>query len=147
MSYLVKGIFGVAAVSLALGAVQLASGHDLAASLQGLSAQEGLARAVSAQGLSASPFDSVNRAAKEDRGAVLATSLLTTRTIAFRPPGIPSTSVLVRIPAKVEARQIKRRPPPPVKSTQQKSMMAACEPVVSVLTDIAKRLQPGRCVT
>ena len=136
MSYLVKGIlvkgiFGVAAVSLALGVVQLASGHDLAASLQGPSA---------------SPVDSVNRAAKEDRAAVLAPSLLTTRTIAFRPPGIASTSVLIRMPAKVEARQIKRTPP--IKSTtQQKSMMAACEPVVSVLTDIAKQLQPGRCVT
>lgn len=130
MSYLVKGIFGVAAVSLVLGAVQLASGHDLAASLQEPSA---------------SPVDSVNRAAKEDRAAVLAPSLLTTRTIAFRPAGIPSTSVLIRIPAKVEARQIKRTPP--IKSTQQKSLAAACEPVVSVLTDIAKRLQPGRCVT
>ena len=25
--------------------------------------------------------------------------------------------------------------------------MVACEPVVSVLTEIAKTLQPGRCVT
>lgn len=130
MSYLVKGIFAVAAVSLTLGAVQLASGHDLAASLQGLSA---------------SPVDSVNRAAKEDRAALLVPSLLTTRTIAFRPPGIPGTSVLIQIPARVEARQIKRTPP--IKSSQQKSMAAACEPVVSVLTDVAKRLQPGRCVT
>jgi hypothetical protein len=24
---------------------------------------------------------------------------------------------------------------------------AACEPVVSVLTEVAKRLQPGRCIT
>ena len=129
MSYLVKGFFGVAAVSLTLGAVQLASGHDLAASLERSSA---------------SPVDSVNRAAKADRAAVFAPSLLTTRTIAFRPPGISGTSVLIRIPAKVEARQIKRTPP--IKSTEQKSM-AACEPVVSVLTDVAKRLQPGRCVT
>jgi hypothetical protein len=25
--------------------------------------------------------------------------------------------------------------------------MVACEPVVSVLTDVVNRLQPGRCVT
>ncbi|MGE5157549.1 MAG: hypothetical protein ACM3OF_05310 [Gemmatimonas sp.] len=128
MSYLIKGILGAAAVSLTLGAVQFASGHDLAASLEGLSA---------------APGNSVNRADKADRAAVLAASVLTTRTIAFRPAGIAATSVLVRIPATVTAREIKRTPP--IKSTQQKPMVA-CEPVVSVLTDVAKRLQPGRCV-
>ena len=130
MSYLVKGISAAAAVSLVLGAVQFASGHDLVASLGGLSTP---------------PIDSVNRADKADRAGVVAASPLTTRTIAFRPAGIPATSVLVRIPAKVEARRI--RPTPPIKSSERKSMAAACEPVVSVLTDIAKRLQPGRCVT
>jgi hypothetical protein len=35
-----------------------------------------------------------------------------------------------------------------IKSEEQKAKATvACEPVVSVLTDIAKRLQPGRCVT
>jgi hypothetical protein len=33
-----------------------------------------------------------------------------------------------------------------VKTEDQKAKVA-CEPVVSVLTDIAKRLPPGRCVT
>ncbi|WP_407176951.1 hypothetical protein [Bradyrhizobium sp. STM 3562] len=131
MSYLVKGIFGAAAISLTLGAVQFASGHDLSAPLQALSGNAG---------------DGVNRAAKADRASVLVPSLPTMRTIAFRPAGLSATSVLVRIPVTVEAREAPRKPTTLFRSTQQKPMVA-CEPMVSVLTEVAKRLQPGRCVT
>ena len=126
-SGLVKIVLGAAAVSLTLGAVQFASGHDL--SVPVLSGKQG---------------ESVNRAAKADRG-VVATSASATRTIAFRPGDLPDTSVLVRIPLTKEARDTARAPLP-MRSGQSKPMVA-CEPVVSVLTEVARKLQPGRCVT
>lgn len=132
MPGLVKIIVGAAAASLTLGAVQLASGHDLSVSL-----------------LSSKAGDVVNRAGKADR-AIITGQAKATQTIAFRPGDLPGTSVLVRIPlTSKEARQV--TPPPPsflltVKSTPSKPMVA-CEPVVSVLTEVAHKLQPGRCVT
>ena len=50
---LIKIVFGVAAVSLTLGAVQFASGHDLSVPL-----------------LSGKPGETVNRAAKTDRAVM-----------------------------------------------------------------------------
>jgi hypothetical protein len=126
---LIKIVFGAAAVSLTLGAVQLASGHDLAVPL-----------------LSGKPGDVVNRAAKADR-AVVAAPASSSRTIAFKPFDLPDTSVLVRIPLTQQARETARTPLPlPIRSGQNKPMVA-CEPVVSVLTEVARKLQPGRCVT
>ena len=128
---LIKIIFGVAAVSLTLGAVQFASGHDLSVPL-----------------LSGKPGETVNRAAKTDR-AVVTVPATSTQTIAFRPGDLPGTSVLVRIPVTKEAREAARpRFLLPIKSGQDQSKpMIACEPVVSVLTEVAHKLQPGRCVT
>ena len=128
---LIKSFFAVAAVSLTVGAVQLASGHDLSVPL-----------------LSGKPGDTVNRAAKADR-AVVAAPVLPTRTIGFRPFDLPDTSVLVRIPLTREARDTARAPLPirPAQSSQNAKPMVACEPVVSVLTEVARKLQPGRCVT
>jgi hypothetical protein len=124
---LIKIVFGIAAVSLTLGAVQFASGHDLSVPL-----------------LSGKPGESVNRADKADR-AVVAAPARPTHTIAFRPGDLPDTSVLVRIPLTKEARDTARAPLP-IRSGQSKPMVA-CEPVVSVLTEVARKLQPGRCVT
>jgi hypothetical protein len=124
---LIKIVFGIAAVSLTLGAVQFASGHDLSVPL-----------------LSGKPGESVNRADKADR-AVVAAPARPTQTIAFRPGDLPDTSVLVRIPLTKEARDTARAPLP-IRSGQSKPMVA-CEPVVSVLTEVARKLQPGRCVT
>ncbi len=128
---LIKFVFGAAAVSLTLGAVQFASGHDL-----------------SIQVLPGKPGDTVNRAAKADR-AVVAAQVAPTRTIGFRPFDLPDTSVLVRIPLTKEARDTARAPLPirPAQSSQNVKPMVACEPVVSVLTEVAHKLQPGRCVT
>lgn len=126
-SSLVRMFFGAAAVSLTLGAVQYASGHDLAL-------------------LAVKPGDAVNRVGKADRAAVAAPAART-QTIAFRPGDLPDTSVLVRIPLTKEARDSERVPTSlPLKSGQGKPMVA-CEPVVSVLTEVARKLQPGRCVT
>jgi hypothetical protein len=57
--------------------------------------------------------------------------------------------VLVRIPRRQEAKNVvsNRVPAPSLIQSQERKTTLACEPMVSVLTEIAKRLQPGRCVT
>src|SRR5450432_2660065 len=135
MSSMRNGIWGAIAVtstialSAIFGAVQFASGHDLTSRLKA-------SPTASAQG--------VNRSAKTDRNARLATapSPQSTQTISFRVDRLADTSVLVRIPRPQEAKPA----PMLIKSEDQKAKLA-CEPMVSVLTDIAKRLGPGRCVT
>ena len=66
-----------------------------------------------------------------------------TQTISIRLEGLSDTSILVRVPVVREARS-NAFVPSAVKSEDRK---VACEPVVSVLTEVAKQLQPGRCVT
>jgi len=126
MSQILKGIFAALAVSAACGAVQFASGHDLA----------GLQAAF------VGPETGVNRAAKADRAAVVP-ARAQTQTIALRVDGVADTSVLVRVPV---AQETRARPAPPVLMKPGRTAVA-CEPVVSVLTEVAKLLQPGRCVT
>jgi hypothetical protein len=46
----------------------------------------------------------------------------------------------------VVTEEIRNRPAAPAKPGASK-MTVACEPPVSVLTEVAKLLQPGRCVT
>jgi hypothetical protein len=130
MSRLVKVVCGAAAVLLALGAVQFASGHDLTMPL-----------------LSGN-VDGVNRAAKADRAAMMRPAA-PSRTIAFSLRDLAETSVAVRIARTKEAHETVR-PLPPIRSGQQSGQgkpMVACEPVVSVLTEVARELPPGRCVT
>lgn len=128
MSQVSTGILGGLAVILTLGAVQLASGRDLA---------KGNDLASSA----------VNRAVKSDRGDVQLPRA-EGRTISVRLEGLPDTSVLIRIPGsyRLEARDGVTKPAIGGAPVQAKRTVA-CEPVVSVLTDVAKQLQPGRCVT
>jgi hypothetical protein len=125
MSQLSRGILGALAISLTLGAG--ASGRDLGSP---------------AQGPSAAPDTAINRAAKTDRaprGAMAAR----TQTISLRLDGLSDTSILVRIPL---ARDIGNGAPAPL-LTKSGKIAVACEPVVSVLTEVATRLQPGRCIT
>jgi hypothetical protein len=124
------GILCAAAAVATLGAVQFASGHDLTVGL-------------------ANPgklgVEEVNRATKTDREAVAVISSARTRTISIRVDRLPNTSIMVRIPLAQEARNA----PPSrlfIKAGERKPAVA-CEPSVSVLTEIAKQLQPGRCVT
>ena len=127
MSQIFKGIFGALAVSLTLGAVQFASGHDLV----------GRQAVANTPGTSASETG-INRTAKADRAAV-PVSHVQTRTVALRLDGLTETSVLIRVPVAEGSR---------VRSLLRTERAAiACEPVVSVLTELAKELQPGRCVT
>ena len=130
-----KAIFGALAISVACGAMQLAFGHDLTSRQQVASI---------------APETGVNRAAKADRAAVSSLGGQS-RTIALRLDGLADTSVLIRLPltkgeaAKGEARN--RPAPVTVTKPGDHRRTVACEPVVSVLTEVAKLLQPGRCVT
>jgi hypothetical protein len=133
MSQISKAIFGALAISVACGAVQLAFGHDLTGT---------------GQAASAAPESGVNRAGKADRDAVKA-PLAPTQTVALRFNGMPDTSVLVRMPAAKDAvkEEARSRPSPSMLKSGDRKNAVACEPVVSVLTEVAKLLQPGRCVT
>lgn len=126
MSRLTIGILGAIGVSLSLGAAQLALGGDLSRAEPGRAADDIL----------------VNRAAKSDRGVRAAASPAETRTVALQLTGFSDRSFLVRVPIGVG----KRQSPSAIKPGNPR-LMVACEPVVSMLLDVAKQLQPGRCVT
>jgi hypothetical protein len=133
MSQLSKAIFGAIAVTLTLGAVQLASGHDLTAGQQ--AAMD-------------TPANIINRTAKSDRATGAAASAEATRTILLRLDSISDTSVLVRVPVvKKPETEARNGPAPSMFLSGGRKAAVACEPMVSVLTEVAKRLQPGRCVT
>jgi hypothetical protein len=142
MSQLSRGILAAIAVSLTCGAVQFASGRNLTRGPQDtVSAPE------------AAINININRAAKVDRAARVAASAVPTQTISLRLDALSDTSVLVRVPTAKEAGQEARNGPPAppaapaVTKPGDRKMTVACEPVVSVLTEVAKLLQPGRCVT
>ncbi|WP_315702964.1 MULTISPECIES: hypothetical protein [unclassified Bradyrhizobium] len=132
-------VFGTLAASLTLGAVQLASGHDLTSAFRGGSA------------------NNVNRAAKADRGA-MPQAAGPTRTVALHLSQFSDTTFLLRLPLtagngpSLAGEGGTRQPPSrPIGIDSGKKEVAkrpvACEPPVSVLTEIAKQLQPGRCIT
>jgi len=129
MSHQRRGIYAAVAITLMFGAAQFASGEDLTVGMRttGELQQQG-----------------VNRAAKADRAAILAEPVAPTQTISIHVDRLPDTSILVRIPFTHEAHSAA---PIPSELKSGGRMAVACEPVVSVLTEIAKRLQPGRCVT
>jgi hypothetical protein len=134
MSQIFKAILAALAITAAFGAVQFASGHDLTGRRQ-------LAATA--------PASDVNRAAKADRAALRAAQRQTD-TITIRSVGLDDTSVVVRVPvvqAPVVQDEARNRLPAPAKPGASKKMAVACEPPVSVLTEVAKLLQPGRCVT
>ena len=134
MSQIHKGIFGSLAIALTLGAVQLAFAHDL------------IGRQTTAKATAAAPETGVNRAGKSDRASVPA-SPGQTQTIALRHDGVADTSVLVRLPVAEAAKPARNGPTPPAAKPAPRKITVACEPPVSVLTEVAKLLQPGRCVT
>ena len=133
MSQKSRVIFAGLAAVATLGAVQFASGHDLADRFQPLSEPQGAA--------------GINRAAKGDRDAYVPPAAEQARTILLKVESLTDTSVLVRIPVQKEARNLPPAPPAAKPADKAKKMKVACEPVVSVLTEVAKLLQPGRCVT
>jgi hypothetical protein len=130
MSYARKAILGAIAVTLTFGAAQFALGEDLTVGMR----------------TAGMPDQGVNRAAKTDRAPIVGEPVAPTQTISIHVDRVPDTSVLVRLPLTHEARGSASPAALQLKSGERK-MTVACEPVVSVLTEIAKRLQPGRCVT
>ena len=132
MSNTGKGLTGALALTLgALGAAQLAFGQDLAGSFPSLTG--------------ASKYD-VNRTGKTDRAPrVTTTPAMPMHTISVQLSGLVDTSVVVRIPVMQDERE--PTPIPPLTNSAPKKPAVACEPMVSVLTDVAKLLQPGRCIT
>lgn len=140
MSQFQKVFLGAVAIAAALGAVQvgavqLASGHDLADRWQAVADK------------SDKPGHNVNRAGKADRIAEIKPASSPTRTVSMRLNDLADTTVLLRVPAVIETGNAK----PPVLLQDQKKVRnrptIACEPMVSSLTEVAKLLQPGRCVT
>ncbi|MGY2903121.1 hypothetical protein [Bradyrhizobium sp. URHC0002] len=142
MSQIFKVVFAALAATATFGVVQLASGHDLMGRSE-LAATE--------------PAGEINRTAKADRAALKAAPGRT-ETITIRNVGLDETSVVVRVPvvqAPVVQAPVVRAPGaseevrnlPAVPAKPASKMTVACEPPVSVLTEVAKLLQPGRCVT
>jgi hypothetical protein len=127
-----RGILGVLAVSLTFGAVQFALGRDLGGSQQ-----------APLQASSESSEATINRAAKADRDAGVVRWAAQTRTILLRVTSLPDTSVLLRVPLVEEARNGSSS----LRKSGDRKTTLACEPVVSVLTEVANQLEPSRCVT
>ena len=137
MSQIFKAVLATLAVSGTFGAVQLASGHDLIGGSPLASTE---------------PAGEINRTAKADRVA-LKVAQTPTETITIRSVGLPDTSVVVRVPvaqmpgakAPKAGEEVRNRPEPSRPAATKRAI--ACEPPVSVLTEVAKLLEPGRCVT
>lgn len=136
-------ILSALAAALSVGAVQFASGHDLTVGL------------LSAASTTTNP---VNRSAKAYRAAALP-AIRQTKTISLHLSQFADTSFLLRIPAAPASAEAvgnttgtaTSSSQPVIKSEgterQEAKHPIACEPSVSMLTEIAKSLQPGRCVT
>lgn len=138
MSQIHKAFLGAAAITFALGAAQLASGHDLSDRWQAVADQPGPSVA------SHDASHNVNRTSKSDRLADLKPAAVPTRTVSMRLNDLADTSVLLRVPAVIETGNAK---PAPFLLKPGRKPTIACESMVSSLTEVAKLLQPGRCVT
>ena len=142
MSQIQKVFLAAVAMAATLGAAQLASGHDLADRWQAVAD-------LPSHSTNFAPSHNVNRTGKADRQAEIKQAPVATRTVSMRLNDLADTSVLLRVPAALETGNAK----PPVllqNQTQKKNRSKptiACEPMVSSLTEVAKLLQPGRCVT
>ena len=124
MSRLTAGIAGAIALSLISGAAQFALGRDLSSATTSL----------------------VNRSTKTDqiradRALASAGTAAPMRTIALKLEGFLDTTFLLRVPA--ADGNVPATPPKPV----ARKPMVACDPVVSMLTEVAKLIEPGRGVT
>ena len=134
MSRLITGISGAVALSLISGAAQFALGSDRQSSQSQFSSQQ------KSSGIG-SP--AVNRGAKADRAASPSGSPAQTQTVALRLSGFSDTSFLLRVSVAGGERSQASSPAKP----NVRKPTVACEPVVSVLTEVARQLEPGRCVT
>ena len=134
MSQASRIIFGMSAIALTLGVIPLAAGRDLSG---GVFNRSEVPAATQAAG--------INRAAKADRAGSAVPSDVPMQTISLKLNGLSDTSVLVRVPVAQAIRPSSFAPSWTKPGNDKRTV--ACEPVVSVLTEVARQLQPGRCVT
>jgi hypothetical protein len=96
----------------------------------------------------------INRSAKGDRAGRPAGPVMASQTYALRLHGLSDTSVLIRVPVAAAHAPVAgtpaieasgHKPPSLLMKPGEAKSMDACEPSVSVLTEVAKHLQPGRC--
>jgi hypothetical protein len=87
----------------------------------------------------------INREAKGDRSEI-SSSAAEGRTIIFQHPDLQSTTVALRLweTAGAKNRPVSKNGKAPADKPRQ---TVACEGVVSALTEVAKQLEAGRCVT
>jgi len=126
---------------LALGAVHLevSAGNGLLG--PALRGDASVAAPAHAQAIAVN----VDRSAKGDRETAVAPAGGVT--LSFRVPGADDSSVMVRMPPGGAAEARKAPVSTIGKGSSAGNRPVACEPVVSVLTAVAKQLAPGRCVT
>jgi hypothetical protein len=134
MSRVASGILAAVAATFAFGAVHLAgaTGNNRL-----------MADRLNDTGLSivANTASTVNREAKADRAAGAAIDGRSV-TMAFEVPALPNTTLIVRVPTENAA----NTPPKSPERSSPARRTTACEPSVSVLTAVAKQLQPSRCL-
>jgi hypothetical protein len=136
MSKILRGSLVAIAVTGTLGVAQLAVGGDLGQ----LGPNMSTASATTTSSQTTTSAQDVNRGGKADR-AVTTQQMQPGQTFGVTLVG---QSVLVRVPDELVGQATRAPAPQPVGPRRS---MVACEPVVSVLTEVAKQLQPGRCVT
>jgi hypothetical protein len=141
MSRLTTGISGVIALSVISCAARLALGHDFTPAARDHTQID--QRLSSSFTSLAAGARAVNRGAKADRAAGPAGSPAQTRTVSVKHDGFSATTFLLRVPP---ADGNSSSEAPSAKPGTRKPMVA-CEPVVSILTEVFNQLQPGRCVT
>jgi hypothetical protein len=130
------GIVSLLAVSFAFGGTQLGSGSLPRAVDDNMRGQ----RQFGIDDTESKATD-VNRSKKADRDNIIRRDLKT-MTLAFQLHGLQNSSVAMRLP--IETFRI--RSGPSGKIGEKPKLVIACEPVVSVLADVARRLEPGRCI-
>lgn len=133
----------VVAAALTVAAAPFAMGGELPAWLVRSPAMVAASAPVSA----GDQANAVERTGKSDRAAVMRVGVAS-QTFSIQPGGLNGTSVLVRIVSRKPDRRANEKPATQLQPRNKAARpRGACEPVVSVLTEVAKRLEPGRCVT
>jgi hypothetical protein len=133
MSRVASGILAAVAATFAFGAVHLAGATGSSRLMSDRLNETGLSVA--------SMTSTVNRNAKADRAAGAAIDGRSV-TMAFEVPALPNTTLIVRVPTENAA----NTPPKSPERSSPARRTTACEPSVSVLTSVAKQLQPSRCL-
>lgn len=133
----------VIAAALTVAAAPFAMGGELPAWL----VRSPTVAAASAPVSAGDQANAVERAGKSDRAVIMRTGVAS-QTFSIQPSGMSGTSVLVRVVSQKPDRRANEKPASRLQPHDKAAKpRGACEPVVSMLTEVAKRLEPGRCVT